>query len=269
VNRIRFSHLLLLLVLTCGLAACSGDSDKDKLPPEEPVEDLYNKGFDLLENGDYEKAAKQFAEVERQHPYSVWATRAQLMEAFSYYENLDYDDAVNSLNQFIELHPGSEDIAYAYYLRALCDYERIVDVRRDQAFALNALKSMQDVISRFPNTTYAKDAVLKVALIYDHLAGAEMNIGRWYVGQKQYIAAIGRFRTVVEKYQSTSHVPEALERLVECYISLGIKDEAKATAAVLGHNFPGSTWYQNAYNLLESNNLAPQANDESWVSRIF
>lgn len=264
------TRLLTVAFLAMMVVACAAnDDEKDKLPPEEPVESLYNRAYDLLNNGEYEKAAKQFAEVERQHPYSQWATQAQLMEAYTHYQNLEYDDAITAINQFIELHPGNKEIPYAYYLRALCQYERIADVRRDQAFAKEALKGMQDVINRFPETAYAKDAVLKIALINDHLAGAEMEVGRWYLGQRLYIAAIGRFRTVIEKYQTTSHVPEALERLVECYLSLGIKDEAKATAAVLGHNFPGSDWYQDAYRLLVNNNLSPEENKESWIGRAW
>lgn len=266
-----FFRLLLLALLSFTLAACSGDKDKDKdkLPPEEPVEALYNKAADMMDKGEYTDAAKQFSEVERQHPYSQWATRAQLMEAYAQYEALDYDAAVVAVNQFIDLHPGSNQIAYAYYLKALCNYERIADVRRDQGFAREALKQMQDVINRFPDTVYAKDAVLKIALIYDHLAGAEMEIGRWYVGQKLYIAAIGRFRTVVEKYQTTSHVPEALERLVECYMALGITKEAKATAAVLGYNFPGSDWYEDAYRLLAAKNLTPEPESDSWIGSVW
>jgi len=264
-----FARFVALLIFTGLLAACAGDSDKDKLPPDEPVEPLYNKASDLMDDHDYGGAAKAFEEVERQHPYSQWATRAQLMEAYAQYENLDYDAASATLEQFIQLHPGNAEIAYAYYLRALCAYERIADVRRDQGYAHNALKALQDVINRFPDTTYAHDAVLKVALVNDHMAGAEMETGRWYLGQKLYIAAIGRFKTVVEKYQSTSHVPEALERLVECYISLGINKEAKATAAVLGYNFPGSEWYQAAYRLLAENNLAPEADKDSWIGSVW
>ncbi|MDX2028262.1 MAG: outer membrane protein assembly factor BamD [Alphaproteobacteria bacterium] len=267
----RFSRFdfVALAFLTFTLAACAGDGDKDKLPPEEPVEKLYNKAADLMEKADYAAAAKQFAEVERQHPYSQWATRAQLMEAYAQYQDMSYDEAMSTLDQFIQLHPGNSEVGYAYYLRALCMYERIADVRRDQAYAREALKSMQDVINRYPDTVYAKDAVLKIALINDHMAGAEMEIGRWYAGQKLFIAAVGRFRNVVEKYQTTSHVPEALERLVECYLALGITSEAKATAAVLGYNFPGSDWYQDAYGLLVKNNLTPEPDNESWISRIF
>lgn len=268
-TRISLLRTIALAFFAFTLAACAGDKDKDKLPPDEPVEVLYNKAADMMDRGEHKDAAKAFAEVERQHPYSQWATKAQLMEAYAQYEALDYDTAVETLSQFIELHPGNAEVAYAYYLRALCSYERIADVRRDQGFAKEALKGMQDVISRFPDTTYAKDAVLKIALINDHLAGAEMEIGRWYMTQKLYIAAIGRFRMVIDKFQSTSHVPEALERLVECYIALGISNEAKATAAVLGYNFPGSDWYADAYRLLVKNNLTPEDDSDSWIAHAW
>ncbi len=268
-TRIFALRFLTLGLLALTLSACSGDKEKDTLAPDEPVDALYNKASDLMGSGSYKDAAKEFAEVERQHPYSQWATRAQLMEAYADYLNLDYDDAVGTLDQFIELHPGNSDVGYAYYLRALCQYERIADVRRDQTYAHEALKGMQDVISRFPDTIYAKDAVLKIALINDHLAGAEMEVGRWYMTQRLYIAAIDRFRTVVEKYQTTSHVPEALERLVECYLALGITDEAKATGAVLGYNFPGSDWYEDAYRLLVNNHLEPEKNPDSWIGRAW
>lgn len=263
-----FSYLS-ILILTLVLTACAGDKEKDVPAPEQSVEDLYNQAADLMDKSEYKEAAKMFAEVERQHPYSQWATRAQLQEAFAQYQDLDYDGAIGTLEQFIQLHPGSSDIAYAYYLRALSYYERIVDVRRDQSYAHEALKGMQEIISRFPDSTYAKDAVLKIALIEDHLAGSEMTVGRWYLGQKLYIAAIGRFQDVVEKHQTTSHVPEALERLVECYVALGIPKEATATAAVLGYNFPGSDWYQDAYNLLTANHLAPEQDSDSWIGHVW
>ena len=248
------SKFLFAFILLAALSACAGNNDKELLP-DEPVDALYTKGLDALNNGDYKDAAKQFAEVDRQHPYSQWAVRAEVMEAYAYYQNMDYDEAVKALDQFIELHPGNSDIAYAYYLRALCHYERILDVRRDQASAHDALKSLQDVVNRFPDSEYAKDAVLKIALINDHLAGAEMEIGRYYIRQHLYIAANGRFKTVIDKYQTTSHVPEALERLVEGYVAMGMFDEAKKNAAVLGYNFPGSDWYQDAYNLLRDKGI--------------
>ncbi len=260
--RFAFAGFVLL-----SLTACSGD--KDKLPPEKPVEELYNEAMDKMDKKSYGEAAKAFEEVERQHPYSQWATRAELMAAFAQYQAMNYDDAVVALDQFIQMHPGNAQIAYAYYLKALCFYERLADVRRDQTYAENALKILQEIVSRFPETTYAKDAVLKIALVNDHMAGAEMEVGRNYMKQKIYTAAVGRFRTVVEKYQTTSHVPEALHRLVECYLALGITDEAKATAAVLGYNFPGSDWYKDSYALLTANNLTPEASEQSWIARVW
>ena len=249
------------------LAACASDDDKPL--PDKPVEELYNSATDMMDKKEYKQAAKEFEEVERQHPYSQWATRAELMAAYAQYQAMDYDAATATLDQFIQLHPGNNSIAYAYYMRALCFYERLSDVRRDQSFAQNALKNLQDIVSRFPDTPYARDAVLKIALVNDHLAGAEMEVGRNYLKQKLYTAAVGRFRTVVEKFQTTSHVPEALHRLVECYLALGIPKEAKATAAVLGHNFPGSPWYQDSYNLLTQNNLVPAGAQESWAAQAW
>lgn len=264
---LSLSRLVAVTLLVVALGACA--SDKDKPLPEKPVEELYNSGMNFLKDKSYRKAAEQFEEVERQHPYSQWATRAQLMAAYAQYLALDYDAAVATLDQFIQLHPGNSNIAYAYYLRALSFYERIADVRRDQSYATNALQSLQDVISRFPETTYAKDAVLKVALVNDHLAGSEMEIGRNYQKVHLCTAAIGRFRNVVEQYQTTSHVPEALHRLVECYLTMGITREAKSTAAVLGYNFPGSPWYQDSYALLTAQNLAPEQDKSSWLNAIF
>ena len=260
-------RLLPVLCFVCLLSACA--SDDDKAMPDRPVEELYSEATEKMDKKEYSEAAKSFEEVERQHPYSQWATRAQLMTGYAYYQGMHYDEAITALDQFIRVHPGNENVAYASYLRALCDYERLADVRRDQSFARNALKQLESVISRFPNTSYAKDAVLKVALVKDHLAGAEMEIGRNYITQKLYTAAVGRFRTVVEKYQTTSHVPEALHRLVECYIALGITNEAKATAAVLGHNFPGSDWYQDSYAMLVQQNLAPEKGEDSWISNTW
>ncbi len=269
--RLPFSHLLLLLVLIGPLCACAGAKH---IPPEEKtVTELYTEATAFMGEKDYKEAARRFQEVERQHPYSLWATRAQLMAAYAQYQDMDYDSAISALEQYIQLHPGSDNIAYAYYLRALCNYERIADVRRDQGHAHHALNELQTIVRRFPETSFAKDAALKIALINDHLAGAEMEIGRNYLTQKLYTAAIGRFRTVIEKYQTTSHVPEALHRLVEGYVTLGIKEEAQATAAVLGHNFPGSPWYQDSYNLLIKNDIEPKPTDESdnksWVNGVW
>ncbi|MDD3029730.1 MAG: outer membrane protein assembly factor BamD [Alphaproteobacteria bacterium] len=251
----RFSPLVLTFALAAGVTACAGNVPHDEVAPEEAVDVLYTKGADALDRGAYKEAAKNFAEVDRQHPYSSWALRAEIMEAFSYYKDMDYDKAIRALDQFIELHPGNADVAYAYYLKALCDYERIFDVKRDQAATRRALEGLQGIVQRFPDTEYARDASLKIGLIRDHLAGAEMDVGRYYLKRHLYIAAIGRFKTVVDRYQTTSHVPEALERLVECYVALGMAGEAQKNAAVLGYNFPGSDWYRDAYNLLKKKGL--------------
>lgn len=228
------------------LAACSTDSEPEPYV-ERPVEELYNEAMGDIEDGNYEAAAKSFDEVERQHPYSSWATRAQLMSAYAYYEAEKYDDAIIGLDRFIQLHPGNPDVPYAYYLKALSYYEQISGVGRDQKMTRLASDSLQDVINRFPNSEYARDAKLKLDLTVDHMAGKEMEVGRYYLKQKQYLAAVNRFKLVVDNYQTTSHVPEALYRLVEAYTLLGMQDEAIRAAAVLGHNYPGNEWYEDAY----------------------
>lgn len=246
--RAAFAAAILALPL---LAGCSGDADKDTTYKERPVEDLYNEAMNFLNDEDYQKAAKAFDEVERQHPYSVWATKAQLMAAFSLYQRNKFDEAIVALDRFIQLHPSHKDAPYAYYLKALCYYEQIVDVGRDQKITEQAMKSLQEVVDRFPNSKYARDAKLKVDLARDHIAGKEMNIGRYYEKQGQYLAAINRFRNVVDNYQTTTHVPEALHRLIECYEILGLTEEAKRAGAVLGYNYPGSEWYTDSYKLVE------------------
>ena len=217
---------------------------------ERPVEELYNEAADLLAAGDYLDAANAFDEVERQHPYSAWATRAQLMAAYAYYQHGSYDEAVAAAERYLQLHPGGADVAYAHYLAATSFYEQIVDVGRDQAMTEAALRNLQQVVLRYPDTEYARDARLKIDLVNEHLAGKEMEIGRFYLRRGQYAGAIGRFRTVVARYETTSHTPEALHRLTEAYLAIGVMEEAQATAAVLGHNFPGSDWYRDSYRLL-------------------
>lgn len=235
------------LGLAALLAACAA-SEKDKYV-ERPVEELYNAAVDALEQEDYQEAARLFDEVERQHPYSVWSTKAQLFSGYAYYRAQDYDQAIIALRRFIDLHPGNRDVAYAHYLRALSYYEQISDVVRDQGNTERALSGLEEVVRRFPDSKYARDARLKIDLARDHLAGKEMSIGRYYLTRGYYLAAINRFRTVVEKYQTTSHVPEALHRLVEAYTAIGVPEEAQKAAAVLGHNYPGSEWYVDSYAL--------------------
>jgi outer membrane protein assembly factor BamD len=230
------------------LAGCSGSNEDEYV--ERPVEELYNQAQDLLENGDDRRAGQAFEEVERQHPYSQWATRAQLMSAYAYYEANSYDEAIAAAQRFIELHPGHQDVPYAYYLIGISYYEQISDVGRDQKMTEQALASFDELRRRFPNSEYAKDAELKADLARDHLAGKEMSIGRYYLRRGQYLAAINRFRNVIERYQTTTHVPEALHRLTEAYLALGLDQEAQKNAAVLGYNFPSSPWYQDSYALL-------------------
>ncbi|MGH6947622.1 MAG: outer membrane protein assembly factor BamD [Kiloniellales bacterium] len=249
------------------LAACS--SDEGPLYVERPVEELYNDAMNQLLAGEYQEAARLFDEVERQHPYSVWASKGQLMAAYAHYQDSRYDEAVNALERFIELHPGSRDVSYAYYLKALCYYEQISDVGRDQAMTTLALESLDEVTQRFPESRYARDASLKRDLAYDHLAGKHMEVGRFYQRHSEYLAAINRFQAVIRDYQTTTHVPEALHRLVECYLAIGVIEEAQATAAVLGHNFPGSEWYVDSYAMLTGVDLRPEEKDGSWISQVW
>lgn len=245
------------------LPACSS-GDKTEAQVERPVEELYNGAQDALKAGKYKEATRLFEEVERQHPYSQWATKSQLMAAYSAYQGDNYDDAILALDRFIELHPGSEDIDYAYYLKALAYYEQISDVARDQGITKQALESFDTLIQRFPDSQYARDARLKMDLTNDHLAGKEMEIGRYYLNRGETNAAINRFRTVVQEYQTTTHTSEALHRLVECYLSLGLYTEAERVAAVLGHNYPGSKWYQDTYKIID-----PARRQEVFENRSF
>jgi outer membrane protein assembly factor BamD len=263
----RARLVMAAMTVSLALVACSSDDTPEYV--ERPVEDLYNSAMNTLLAGDYEEATLLFDEVERQHPYSVWASKAQLMAAYSHYQDNAYEDAIAALDRFIQLHPGNRDVAYAYYLKALSYYEQISDVERDQKMTLLALQTLEEVKRRFPQSEYARDATLKADLARDHLAGKNVSIGRFYQSRGQYVAAINRFRRVVEIYQTTSHVTEALHRLVECYLALGITDEARATAAVLGYNYPGSEWYADSYTLLTSVEVTPEEQDDSWIARVW
>jgi outer membrane protein assembly factor BamD len=214
------------------------------------VDTLYNLAADLMEKRQFRQAALVFDEVERQHPFSSWARRAQLMSAFANYRAREYEEAIQSAQRFLALHPGNKDAPYAYYIVAMSHYEQITDVRRDQKTTERAFAAMNEVIRRFPNSDYAADARLKVDFVRDHLAGKDMEIGRYYQKQGNFIAAVIRFRTVVERYDTTTHTAEALHRLTECYLALGMREEAKRSAAVLGHNYPGSKWYERAFTMV-------------------
>ena len=251
-----------VVVALIAAVAVSGCSLIHKKKPtlayqERPVELLFNTGADYLDRRRWNDAVNYFHEVERQHPYSEWARRAILMGAYAHYEANDYADAMGDADRFIALYPGNAATPYAFYLKAICYFEQIVDVGRDQASTQNAQVALGEVIKRYPGTEYATDARFKLDMVHDQLAGKEMTIGRFYLRGGDPIAAIGRFRTVIDKYQTTSHTPEALYRLVEVYLTIGLPKEAVANGAVLGFNYPGDIWYRDAYRLLTSRNLRP------------
>jgi outer membrane protein assembly factor BamD len=238
-------------------------------PDDAAVAKLYNSGLSNISSGSYRSAVKDFAEVERRHPYSKWATKAILMQAFASYQGRNFDDAINSCKRFIALHPGHKDTPYAYYLSALSEFDQIQNVERDQSQTEKALESLEEVGRRFPESKYAVDAQKKVLVARDRLAAKEMEVGRYYMERGSYLAGINRFKRVVTEYQTTSQVPEALYRLAEGYMALGVVSEARTAAAVLGHNFPNSAWYRDAYQLVSSDGQAPVANESSWISRAF
>ena len=267
----RWTALLLVCATPILLAGCETISSltpwntrADDLiakedPSTVPVEELYGRGVDALSAGKYTTAGRQFDLVEQTYPYASLATNALLMQGYSAYLENKYTLAIGAIDRFIQLHPSNRDIAYAYYLRGLCFYEQIADIKRDQKGTSEAMGALQDVVNRFPDTSYARDARLKIDLARDHLAGKEMEIGRWYENQKLYGAAIGRFQRVVDDYQTTNHVAEALHRLTEIYLTLGLTEQATKTAAVLGHNYPGSKWYQESYARLAEAGQVPDA----------
>jgi outer membrane protein assembly factor BamD len=259
-NIIRPTAAVMALAMVLPLAACAGGGKKTRADTQYVARDvntLYSLAKRRLDQGRYAEAAAVFDEVERQHPYSVWARRAQLMSAFSYYAAKDYTKSTESARRFLAIHPGNRDAPYAHYLIALNYYEQIEDVTRDQRITRQALDSLTELVRRYPNTRYASDARLKVDLVRDHLAGKEMEIGRFYQRRGQWLAAVTRFRSVIDEYQTTSHTPEALMRLTETYLALGIPEEARRSAAVLGANFPDTKWYERAYGLVQKH--APAA----------
>ncbi|MCI4660763.1 MAG: outer membrane protein assembly factor BamD [Neomegalonema sp.] len=251
------------------VAACSSGGSSTEAAQETPANEIFQEATQALADDQPVKAAQLFDEVERLYPTSQWAKRAIIMSAFSSYEAGRYDESVLSARRFLDFYPSDDDAPYAQYLIAMSHYERIVDVGRDQARTRDAMQALRELVNRYPDSEYAREAQLKLDLTMDHLAGKEMEVGRWYLKNHKYIAAINRFRTVVERYQTTRHVEEALHRLVEAYLSLGVNNEAQTAAAVLGHNFPGSEWYQDSYLLLTGKDLRPAEDKESWISRTW
>ena len=258
-----------LLVLATMLGACSL-FDKDAVAPDEPADKLYNEGLYLLnQKKEPKEAAKKFEEVDRQHPYSEWARKSLIMSAYAYYEAGAYDDCVNSARRYVTLHPGSPDAAYAQFLIGSSYFDQIPEISRDQTRTEKAVESLEEVSRKYPNSEYAVAAKRKIEMARDQLAGKEMEVGRWALQRREYTGAINRFKVVVTRYQRTRHVEEALMRLTEAYMALGIVDEAQTSAAVLGHNFPESRWYKDAYTLMQSRGLQPTENKASWISQAF
>lgn len=265
---LRYSLVAAVLFLA---AACGDDTDEElaKSLETQPVEKLYNDAMDLIQTHDWKGAKKAFEEVERQHPYSQWAKRAQVMNAYANYKNQSYEEALAILDRFVRLYPGDDRTPYAYYLMALCSYEQITDVGRDQAMTQQALDALQEVIRRYPNSDYARDATIKRDLTVDHLAGKEMEVGRYYMKHKEYASAGKRFTRVIDEFQTTSHVPEALHRMVEVYLKMGVVAEAQKYAAVLGSNFPNSPWYKESYALLKPETAAKEKKKEGWLGGVL
>jgi len=268
--------LMTVAVAALTVSACAGNKPRQRLAYEErPVELLYNTGYQRLQSRRWTDAVDYFQEVERQHPYSEWSRRAILMQVYAYYQNNNYQDAIAAADRFIALFPGNPSAAYAFYMRAICNFEQIVDVGRDQGYAEAALVGLRDVARRYPNTPYATDARVKIDMVNDQLAGKEMAVGRFYQRANQPLAALNRYKAVInnEAFQRSSHTPEALYRLVEVNVALGLNEEATRNAAVLGHNYPGSAWYAEAYALLTERgqrpDVQPEARRESWLQRLI
>jgi outer membrane protein assembly factor BamD len=269
----RLTRALAVATLAISLGACSSFDffqKKDDTAPDEPADRLYNEGLYLLNSKkDPREAVKKFEEVDRQHPYSEWARKSLIMSAYAYYQAGEYEDCVSSAKRYVTLHPGSPDAAYAQYLIASSYFDEIPDVTRDQDRTERALAALEEVIRKYPATEYANGSKQKIEVARDQLAGKEMDIARYYLKKKDYTGAINRFKVVVTKYQTTRHVEEALMRLTESYMALGIVDEAQTAAAVLGHNFPDSQWYKHAYAVVKSGGVEPKENEGSWISKAF
>ncbi|WP_460274832.1 outer membrane protein assembly factor BamD [Celeribacter sp. ULVN23_4] len=261
------------LVLTLGLSmafltACGDTAPRGDLEGY-PAKDIYERAEYEITQKDFGDAAFYFGEVERLYPYSDWAKRALIMQAFSYHRDKDYENARVSAQRFLDFYPADEDAAYAQYLLALSYYDQIDDIGRDQGLTFQALQALRVVIERYPNSEYARSAILKFDLAFDHLAAKEMEIGRYYLKHKHYTAATNRFRVVVEQFQTTQHTPEALHRLVESYLALGLTEEAQTAAAILGHNYQSSEWYQDSYKLLTGQGLEPKVFENNWLGAVY
>jgi outer membrane protein assembly factor BamD len=269
------ARALAILLLAASLGGCGSFEGfdffgKKDVTADQPADRLYNEGLYALNvKKDPKQAAKKFEEVDRQHPYSEWARKSLIMSAYAYYSAGEYDECVGAAKRYITLHPGSPDAAYAQFLIGSSYYDEIPDITRDQTRTEKALAALDEVIRKYPTSEYAESARQKIQVARDQLAGKEMQVGRYYLERRDYTGAINRFKVVITKYQTTRHVEEALERLTEAYMALGITGEAQTAAAVLGHNFPDSYWYKQAYTLVKSGGVEPSENKGSWISKAF
>lgn len=269
VRGVRAAGLAGSLALVVALTACGGSQREAPLDTLS-AEEIFERGEFTLETSKKGKdAIRYFSEIERLYPYSDYAKRALIMQAFSYHKDRDYENSRAAAQRYIDTYPGEEDAAYAKYLLALSYYDQIDEVGRDQGLTFQALQALRAVIEEYPDSEYAKSSMLKFDLAFDHLAAKEMEIGRYYLKRKHFAAALNRFRVVVEQYQTTTHTPEALYRLIECYLSLGITDEAQTAGAILGYNFQSTDWYQDGHALLTRKGLAPKVRGDSWLSAIY
>jgi outer membrane protein assembly factor BamD len=263
------ARLFALALVVVALPACSFFGKEDVIP-DDPADKLYNEGLFLLNNKkDYKAAAKRFEEVDRQHPYSEWARKALIMSAYAHYEGTSYDDSVSAAKRYVTLHPGSADAAYAQYLIGSSYFDQIPDITRDQQRTERAMQALDEVVRKYPGSEYAVAAKRKLEVARDQLAGKEMDTARYYQKRRENIAAINRFKVVITQYQTTRHVEEALMRLTETYMALGVVNEAQTAAAVLGHNFPDSPWYKDAYRLVRGGGVEPHEDQGSWISKAF
>jgi outer membrane protein assembly factor BamD len=279
IRRARSGLLMAALALVAApLAGCSsldslnpfgGEKYETKLLPDVPAEQIYDQGLARLQKKDGEGAAKKFGELEKQYPYSQWARKGLLMQVYSQYEGGQYDDAAATATRYIGLYPSSPETPYAAYLMGMSYYKQIPDISRDQENAERALQVFTSLVQKYPKSEYVEDAKFKIQVTRDQLAGKEMSVGRFYLARKNYTAAVNRFREVLAKYQNTRHAEEALYRLTEAYLGLGVTNEAQTAAAVLGHNFPDSPWYQDSYKLLAGGGLKPEESKGSWISKAF
>lgn len=276
---VRLARSLLAVGLLAPLAACDTVSNfnpfnkeekyKPEIIPDVPADKLYNQGLALLEKHEYEASAKKFGDLDKQYPFSEWSKKSLIMQTYAQYEGRMYDDAIGSGKRFLALHPTDPQAAYAAYMVAQSYYALVPDVNRDQDRAEKALVALQEVVQRWPDSEYAQDCKYKIQVVRDQLAGREMIIGRYYLQRRNYTAAINRFRTVISQYQTTNQTEEALARIAEAYLALGIVSEAQTAGAVLGHNFPDSRWYKDTYTLLQSKGLEPREEPTSWISKTF